>query len=255
MREPGSSYFWLVPLVRFPARIEKASLSRMKKTACVTLPSVAPATGFSRRPADSGPSAKLSSTTERTQLLLAGPVAKKSSVVEQLKSVPFSAVPAIATCTVASAANDRFTGKVTADPPSSATTREEPNDTEGGVDAALTVTVMETGEQVPSLSVAVNENSFAPICADSGRKYKYPLAPSKSQTFELTAVVQAYDRIGSPSVAVAVTVYSKSTFTVADCAAIAPRTGGVPGTPPVVATLPVGEFGLLPAAFTARARK
>ena len=31
--------------------------------------------------------------------------------------------------------------------------------------------------------------------------------PSKSQRFELTALVQAYDRIGSPSVAVAATVY------------------------------------------------
>ena len=60
-----------------------------------------------------------------------------------------------------------------------------------GAEAAETVTVMATGELAPSLSVAVNEKTFAPIWATVGTNRKSPVPASKSHVAAFTALVQA----------------------------------------------------------------
>ena len=73
-----------------------------------------------------------------------------------------------------------------------------------------TVTLIVAGALSPSLSVAVKLNSTVPTSFVVGMNRKSPLFVSNSHVLSSTALVQSYRSIGSPSVAVAVTVYSKS---------------------------------------------
>ena len=71
-----------------------------------------------------------------------------------------------------------------------------------------------------------------------------------------TPVVQAKDRMGSPSVCVAVTVRVTSRPVSAACETTVFMTGGVPaGALLVVVTLATEELAPVPLAFAARARK
>ena len=91
IRLPGPSYSWFEPLVVLAAMRDAVSSSRTCRTAWVTEPAVAGATGTSCSLMDSGPSAKASLTTSIIRLLDDAP--ETTSVVAQLKSAPQRAVP------------------------------------------------------------------------------------------------------------------------------------------------------------------